>query len=145
MVFYLPEARARVVDYLDLNAVDAFISMTYQKYQENFGKYFGNLIRQTFYDEPSMHHQDRMWTPDFNAAFQKRYGYSPMKDYPALWYDIGPDTAAARNALFGFRGELFRTNFIKRLNDWCAANHLRFGGHLDQEEPINPPRSTVTS
>ena len=138
MVFYLAEGRARVVDYLDPQAVETYISMTYQKYQDNFGKYFGNLIRQTFYDEPSMHHQDRMWTPGFNAAFEKKYGYSPMKYYPALWYDIGPQTAAARNALFGFRGELFRENFIRRLNDWCAARNLQFGGHLDQEEPVNP-------
>jgi alpha-L-rhamnosidase len=138
MVFYLAEGRARVVDYLDEKAMDAFISMTYEKYQQNFGKYFGNLITQTFYDEPSMHHQDRMWTPGFNAEFQKKYGFSPMKYYPALWYDIGPATAAARNALFGFRGELYHRNFIKKLNDWCAAHHLRFGGHTDQEEPINP-------
>ena len=138
MVFYLPEARARVVDYLDDKAVDAFISMTYAQYEKNFGQYFGSLITQTFYDEPSMHHQDRMWTPEFNARFEQKYGFSPMKYYPALWYDIGPETAAARNALFGFRGELFRTNFIQKLNDWCAARHLRFGGHLDQEEPVNP-------
>jgi hypothetical protein len=138
MVFYLPEGRARVVDYLDPAAMDAFVSMTYGKYEEDFGSYFGNLITQTFYDEPSMHHQDRMWTPRFNEAFQKKFGFSPMKYYPALWYDIGPETAAARNALFGFRGELFRTNFIKKLNDWCAARRLRFGGHLDQEEPVNP-------
>jgi alpha-L-rhamnosidase len=138
MVFYLPEARAHVVDYLDPAAVDAYISLTYQQYEKNFGQYFGNLITQTFYDEPSMHHQDRMWTPGFNAAFQQKYGFPPMKFYPALWYDIGPDTAAARNALFGFRAELWRTNFIQKLNDWCAARHLRFGGHLDQEEPVNP-------
>ena len=138
MAFYLAEGKARVVDYLDPQAMTAFISMTYEKYQENFGTYFGNLIKQTFYDEPSMHHADRMWTPGFNAAFQKRYGYSPMKYYPALWYDIGPETAAARNALFGFRGDLFSENFIKRLDDWCAAHHLQFGGHLDQEEPLNP-------
>lgn len=138
MVFYLPEARGHVVDYLDDKAVDAFMSLTYRQYEKNFGSYFGNLITQTFYDEPSMHHQDRMWTPEFNARFQQQYGFSPMKYYPALWYDIGPQTAAARNALFGFRGELFRTNFIQKLNDWCAARHLRFGGHLDQEEPVNP-------
>ncbi len=138
MVFFLPEARARVVDYLDEKAMDAFLSMTYEKYRENFGTYFGNLITQTFYDEPSMHHQDRMWTPEFNARFRERYGFSPMKYYPALWYDIGPETAAARNALFGFRAELFRKNFIQKLNDWCTAHKLRFGGHLDQEEPINP-------
>ncbi len=138
MAFYLAEGHARVVDYLDEAAMSQFIAMTYQKYQENFGGYFGNLIKQTFYDEPSMHHADRMWTPNFNSYFQKKYGYSPMKYYPALWYDIGPDTAAARNTLFGFRAELFATHFIKRLNDWCADHHLIFGGHLDQEEPLNP-------
>ncbi|HYW45723.1 MAG TPA: glycosyl hydrolase [Bryobacteraceae bacterium] len=138
MVFYLVEGRSRVVDYLDEEAMKAFMSMTYEKYQQNFGTYFGNLIKETFYDEPSMHHADRMWTPTFNATFQKRYGYSPMKYYPALWYDIGPDTAAARNALFGYRAQLFAGNFIKRLDDWCAAHHLQFGGHLDQEEPLNP-------
>jgi hypothetical protein len=138
MAFFLTEGHARVVDYLDPRAMTQFIAMTYDKYQANFGNYFGNLIKQTFYDEPSMHHADRMWTPGFNAAFEKRFGYSPMKYYPALWYDIGPSTAAARNALFGFRGELFAENFIKRLNDWCAAHNLQFGGHLDQEEPLNP-------
>ncbi|HEV2445791.1 MAG TPA: glycosyl hydrolase, partial [Candidatus Sulfopaludibacter sp.] len=138
MAFYLIQSRARVVDYLDEKAMSVFISMTYEKYLKNFGGEFGKLIKQTFYDEPSMHHADRMWTPEFNANFQKQYGYSPMKYYPALWYDIGPQTAAARNALFGFRGELFAHNFIKRLNDWCAAHGLQFGGHLDQEEPLNP-------
>jgi hypothetical protein len=138
MAFYLTEGKARVVDYLDPKAMTAFMSLTYEKYFSHFGSYFGNLITQTFYDEPSMHHADRMWTLGFNAAFEKQYGYSPMKYYPALWYDIGPQTAAARNALFGFRARLFGENFIKRLNDWCAAHGLQFGGHLDQEEPLNP-------
>jgi hypothetical protein len=85
-----------------------------------------------------------MWTPEFNAGFEKRYGYNPMKYYPALWYDIGPNTAAARNALFGYRAALFSENFIKRLNDWCAAHYLQFGGHLDQEEPLNPTPLNAT-
>lgn len=138
MAFYLTEGKSRVVDYLDERAMDAFISLTYEKYQANLGRYFGNLIKETFYDEPALHHADRMWTPTFNVTFLKLHGYSPMKYYPALWYDIGPQTAAARNALWGHRAELFATNFIKRLNDWCAARGLQFGGHLDQEEPVNP-------
>jgi len=138
MAFYLTEGKSRVVDYLDEKAMDAFMSLTYEKYQANLGSYFGNLIKETFYDEPALHHADRMWTPTFNQTFQKRHGYSPMKYYPALWYDIGPQTAAARNALWGHRAELFAENFIKRLNDWCAARGLQFGGHLDQEEPVNP-------
>jgi hypothetical protein len=138
MAFFLTSGKARVVDYLDEKAMDTFVSMTYAKYKSNLGSYFGNLIKETFYDEPAMHHADRMWTPTFNATFQKRYGYSPMKYYPALWYDIGPQTAAARNALWGHRAELFAENFIKRLDDWCRSNGLEFGGHLDQEEPVNP-------
>jgi len=138
MAFYLVEGKVQVVDYLDPKAMTAYMSLTYDRYNQYLGKYFGNLITQTFYDEPSMHHADRMWTPDFNAAFQKRYGYSPMKYYPALWYDIGPQTAAARNALFGFRAALYEENYIKRLDDWCADHHLQFGGHTDQEEPLNP-------
>jgi len=38
----------------------------------------------------------RMWTPEFNKEFQAKYGYSPVKFYPALFGDIGPETAAAR-------------------------------------------------
>ncbi|MGA1984359.1 MAG: glycosyl hydrolase [Acidobacteriaceae bacterium] len=142
MAFYLVEGQATVVDYLDPKAMTAYMSLTYDRYNQYLGKYFGNEITQTFYDEPSMHHADRIWTPDYNAAFQKRYGYSPMKYYPALWYDIGPQTAAARDALFGFRATLYEENYIKRLNDWCADHNLQFGGHTDQEEPANPTSLT---
>ncbi len=138
MAFYLVEGKVQVVDYLDPNAMTAYISLTYDRYNQYLGKYFGNIITQTFYDEPSMHHSDRIWTPNFNAAFQKRYGYSPVKYYPALWYDIGTNTAAARDALFGFRASLYEENYIKRLDDWCTEHNLQFGGHTDQEEPLNP-------
>ena len=95
MAFYLSEGKARVVDYLDETAMNVFISMTYQKYQENFGSYFGNLIKETFYDEPAMHLSNgRMWTPGFNQAFETKCGYSPMKYYPALWYDVGSAAAS---------------------------------------------------
>jgi hypothetical protein len=93
----------------------------------------------TFYDEPCMHMTNgRMWTPGFNAAFQKKYGFSPMKYYPALFYDIGPETAAARNALFGLRAELYAENYIGRVAAWCTAHGIDMSGHQDQEEVRNP-------
>ena len=61
-----------------------------------------------------------------------------MKYYPALWYDIGPETAAARNALFGFRAELYTENFFGRIAAWCEAHGISMSGHVDQEEPRNP-------
>ena len=145
MLFYLDPAflpqsnKGGFVDYLDAGAVDKFIGLTYEPYYAHLKEYFGTSIKMTFYDEPAMHLSDgRMWTPGFNQAFQKKYGYSPMKYYPALWYDIGPETAAARNALFGFRAQLYAENFIGRIAAWCAAHSIDMAGHQDQEEARNP-------
>ena len=80
----------------------------------------------------------RTWTERFNELFQERYGYSPIPLYPALWYDIGEKTAFARNALFGFRTELFSEHYIKTMNDWCNTHGIVLMGHMDQEENINP-------
>ena len=93
---------AGLVDYLDEAAMNAYLSVEPDQFYAHLKEYFGNVINEMFYDEPAMHEVDgRMWTPAFNQNFEKKYGYSPMKYYPALWYDIGPETAAARNALTG--------------------------------------------
>ena len=78
------------------------------------------------------------WTPAFNARFTEKYGSSPALLYPALWYDIGPDTAAARNQMFGLRAELFANGFVKTIAHWCAAHGIALTGHVDQEEVVNP-------
>jgi hypothetical protein len=140
MLFYLdPAVRRGLCDYLDPEAVDGLIELMYQAYYDHLKEYFGSVIKMTFYDEPALHHTNgRHWTPGFNKAFQSRYGFSPMKYYPALWYDIGPETAAARNALFGFRADLYAENFFGRIAAWCEAHGIAMSGHVDQEEPRNP-------
>jgi hypothetical protein len=145
MVFYLNHAAVMkirnpgLVDYLDDTAMDTFIAMTYQKVYDHASEYFGNVIKMSFFDEPSLHWLNgRTWTPLFNQKFQKKFGRSPILYYPALWYDIGPETAAARNALFGLRAQLFAETFVGKINRWCNAHGIRSSGHLDQEEIPNP-------
>jgi hypothetical protein len=129
-----------LVDYLDPDAVRRFIGLTYEKYFEKFPQHFGQTIDSAFYDEPTFHwiQGGRAWTPSFNARFQAKYGEHPARWYPALWMDIGPDTAAARNALFGVRAEMFADGFVKTINDWCRAHKIELTGHVDQEEVVNP-------
>ena len=128
-----------LVDYLDEAAMDAFIALTYQKIYDHAKEYFGNVITMSFYDEPSLHWLNgRTWTPSFNQKFQKKYGRLAVTYYPALWYDIGPETAAARNALFGLRAQLFAESFVGKLTQWCNAHGIRSSGHMDQEEIPNP-------
>lgn len=126
-------------DYLDPEAVRVYIDLLYGSHYERLGKYFGTVLRIVQYDEPAMHVANgRMWTPRFNESFRREHGYDPMKYYPALWYDIGPDTAAVRNALWGHRAKLFSDSYIRQVDAWCSKHGLLYGGHLDQEEVANP-------
>ena len=145
MAFYLNDdfrpasVKGGSVDYLDRDAVSKYIAINFEPYYTHLKEFFGTVIKRTFYDEPSMSYVDgRLWTPNFNQEFQKKYGCSPMTNYPALWYDIGPDTAAARNALFGFRTELYASNYIGQVAAWCAQHGVKMTGHQDQEELRNP-------
>lgn len=127
------------VDYLDPDAVRLFVEDTHQRYYDRFPEAFGKVITETFCDEPTLYRaQGRIWTERFNERFEAAYGFSPEALYPALWYDIGPETAAARNHLFGLRAQLYAEGFMKTIHEWAAAHGIRSTGHQDQEEVLNP-------
>lgn len=127
------------VDYLSPDAVKLFIKETHESYYKHFPEAFGKTITTTFFDEPTMYRAGgRIWTNDFNDKFIKQYGFSPELLYPALWYNIGEDTAAARNYLFGFRSQLYAEGFMKTIQEWSEEHNIQSTGHQDQEEILNP-------
>ena len=127
------------VDYLDPEAVSRFIQMTHQAYYDRFKDFFGTTIDGTFFDETTMYRaQGRVWSDEYNQKFQAEHGFDPAPYYPALWFDIGPETQAARNYLFGFRTQLYAAGFAKTVQEWCASRGITVTGHQDQEEVINP-------
>ena len=134
------DEKRELVDYLDPARVALFVDLTYGAYFRAFPEHFGTTIDSAFYDEPTLYRVEgaRNWTEQFNDKFCAAHGYSPVLLYPVLWHDIGPETAAARNALFGFRAELFSRGFVRTLNDWSEAHGLCLTGHVDQEEVVNP-------
>lgn len=127
-----------IVDYLDPEACQLFVEMTHQAYYDRFKEYFGTTIDGTFFDEPTIYHEGgRVWTGNFNDKFTDKHGFDPAPLYPALWYDIGPETEAARNYLFGFRAELYAKGFTKVIQDWATKHGISATGHQDQEEVVN--------
>ncbi|MGB2806214.1 MAG: glycosyl hydrolase [Sedimentisphaerales bacterium] len=139
MVFLCVKDGYPSCDYLDPPAVEKFVEITHQAYYDRFREHFGTTIDSTFHDEPTLYRAGgRTWTHMFNEKFEARYGFDPRPYYPALWYDIGPRTAAARNYLFGFRSELYALGFPKVIQDWCDKHEIEATGHQDQEEVINP-------
>ena len=139
MYFTLVEDVDPIVDYLDPEAVKDFVSMTHQAYFERFHASFGKTLVRSFFDEPTMYRaKGRIWTGKFNEEFRKRYGYYPNLLYPALWYNIGSETEADRNLLFGLRTELYALGFTKVVSEWSVGHMLQATGHQDQEEVVNP-------
>jgi len=134
------DGQRNLVDYLEPQSVRVFVELTYATYQRAMPEHFGTTIDSAFYDEPMFYTpaDGRAWTPRFNEYFEKRFGYDPVPLYPAMFMDIGPDTASARNALFGFRSTLFSEGFVKTITDWLEPYGMPLTGHLDEEEVVNP-------
>lgn len=132
--------RKFLVDYLDPQAVKKFMGLTFDRFYERFPAHFGSTIQMTFYDDLSVYQapDDLIWTPSFNDAFQKRFGRSPEALYPALWEDIGTETAAARASLYGMRNELFAAGYPRMVEEWCAKRGLRGSGHPAGAYDPNP-------
>ena len=135
------------LDYLNPEAVDKWISLTYQRFYDAFPTHFGTTIKSSFYDDISLYQASpdvwggndrRCWTDGYNAKFKKKFGISPVEYYPAMWYDIGPATAAARSMLFGFRAELLSEVFVKQVAAWCAAHKIDASGHPAGDYEVSP-------
>ncbi|MDD3107821.1 MAG: glycosyl hydrolase [Alistipes sp.] len=127
------------MDYLSREAAEAYIAMTHEAYFRRMPQLFGKTITSTFFDEPTLYRaQARCWTPSFNERFAQRFGTEPDLYYPALWYDIGSETTAARNALFSLRAELYAEAYPKAVSAWSKAHGIEATGHQDNEEIENP-------
>jgi hypothetical protein len=131
VMLFLCVTEGKVVDYLDPDAVERFISLTYEEYAKRFGPFFGDTITMSFFDDLALVYTSggRTWATAFNTKFQAKQGSDPALLYPALWYDIGPDTEAARVALLGMRAELMAEGFVRTVQKWCSAHGIQVSGH----------------
>ncbi|MEI7935430.1 MAG: glycosyl hydrolase [Verrucomicrobiota bacterium] len=129
MLFTCVATGNQLVDFMSPEAVDKLITLTYGEYFKRFPEHFGSTIHRNFFDDVGFHGKARPWTTAFNEKFQKQYGVSPVPLYPALWRDIGPDTEAARVALFAFRAELLAEGYPGRVGAWCRAHGIQSEGH----------------
>lgn len=120
---------AHLVDYMQPEAVARLLEMTYGEYDKRFNRYFGNVITKTFFDDVGFVHLENTWTTAISDIFREKYGKNPALYYPALFYDIGPETGAARVAFFDIRSELMAEGYVKQVSEWAGKRHLSSMGH----------------
>lgn len=138
MSFTLEYGISRLVDYMQPEAVEKFIALTYNRYADRFGDYFGNTIRYTFFDDVGFHPHERMWTESIAGIFPQRTGRDMLTALPALWTDIGPDTDAVKVAFFDIRSELMAEGYVRMVAEWSASHGLQSMGHPPGNYEPNP-------
>lgn len=138
MIFYCSGNGDKLVDYMNPVSVKKYIPLTYGKYENHFSKYFGNTIRQIFYDDVGYVALERGWTGELNSKFREKTGKDPALFYPALWGDIGPETSAARVAFYDSRAELLAEGYPRLVGEWCEKNGLLSSGHPPGNYKIQP-------
>lgn len=119
----------RATNYLDPEAAKWFVDKVYERHAKEVGKYFGNTLFQTFFDDVGIFDEELTWTSKFNEKFKKLYGKNPALYYPGLWENIGHETDAARIAMFDTRAELLADGFPKVITDWGVKNNIQVSGH----------------
>lgn len=130
------------VDLLNPAATQRFIEVTHAAYARLAGEYFGNTIRFTFTDEPSVsmpRPPDSIpWFADIDALYTRSGGNRLYDDLPKLFTvptdNLAPDLAMARIALYDALSDRFRNAYFTKLRDWCRSRGLASSGHLGGED-----------
>lgn len=127
-----------MVDYMDTLAVRHLLKLTYERYADKLGEYFGEVIKTVFFDDVGFFQYERGWTGAFNEKFAELNGFDPKPWYPALWYNIGPETEAVRHAFFKTRAELLSDGFMKLVGEWSEKHGLKDTGHPPGNYRVSP-------
>ena len=129
-------------DVLNEKAVDSFIALTYEKYYSRFGKYFGNVIKGVFTDEPSpgyatLYHKTRgsLLELTYWSGLEEEYHQHTNRDFrkdveahlhgvtpPNLWADY-----------FYLLGKRFKSTYLDKISTWCKQHNVVLTGHLMDE------------
>lgn len=118
-------------NFMSYDASMDFISLTYKRFTDRYKDYIGDVVKMTFYDDLQYKVLNRrMWEYSLNEVFEERYGFDPAPYYPALWEDIGEDTAHYKALFMDCRAHMFAEGFFKAVGDFTKRNGLICTGHV---------------
>ncbi len=128
------EDRPPAADLLNPAAVEAFIRLSYGRFQENFADAFGETICAIFTDEPSALSKGAPkgvmpGTTGILAHVNFALGYDFTPHLPALWFDDEPDAARHRAAYLHAVDLRLQKTYYAPLSKWCADHAVALTGH----------------
>jgi hypothetical protein len=121
-------------DILNPEAVASFIDLVYERYANEFGKYFGSTIPGIFTDEPSplgrgseegLVPGNAKLLPQINRILG--YDFTPF--FADLWYEDSPESQKHRIDYYNAINTVLEENYYKPLGNWCLEHGISLMGH----------------
>lgn len=122
------------VDIFNPLATDAFVSIVYEEYKRRFGDRFGGTIKGIFSDEPQ--YGKYCYSEYINKRFKEKFGYD-LLDFIYLLNMPGEAGNVFRQDFYEVVCELYKDNYVEKINQWCRENGLLFTGHFPEEDGIS--------
>lgn len=143
LLYFLEKEIDYYIDALNPESTREFLNETHEKYKKAVGKDFGTTVPGFYTDEPAMHYfrvgmQNQIipWTSKMFKIFRERRGYDLKPYLPALFLNMGKDTAKIRYDFWKTLTEQYSESYYQQIREWCEENNVLFTGHLLGEEWI---------
>ncbi len=120
------------VDILCPHVVDLFIEDTHEQYYKRFSRYFGNVIRGFFTDEPQYYRYGTPTSWCMEEEYFKKYG-EELKDGLFHLFGSEPDDYRFRVRYYKLMNERYTEVYYKKLYDWCEGHGCLLTGHTCEE------------
>lgn len=141
-------SKERYVDLLSRKSAASFMKHTHEEYRRRLGKYFGNVVKGFFVDEPGFYnnfllYEDRddrhtiPWTEEFASYFHQRNGYAVEQILPYLWEGGCAQAPRARADYYAALAGMYKENFLEPIKKFCEAYGMQSIGHVHTEEFIS--------
>lgn len=133
-------ATSRLVNFLDSDAVNRFITAGYEPFHRELGKYFGSTITYFFFDQPhenfyrwSQHHGDLRSAIPFHSDLPGRIRSQWPADYGEVLLSLLEGDAqidrARRARFYDFFSKHSMETFLGPLHEWTTARNVKLSGH----------------
>lgn len=134
-------------DLLNPEAVACFLRHTHDQYYAHLKEHFGQTVVAMFTDEPMLLGRGARRGPDpwpFTRGFlddlQAHWDDDVRRWLPALWLDLGPRTAAFREAYTRALHERLERVFYGAQSAWCRAHGIALTGHPAESNDLRSLR-----
>jgi hypothetical protein len=133
------------VDTLNPKAIQEFAHVTYDRYRDKVGRYFGTVSPGMFTDEPQYASETVLrfakekedvilpWTDDFPRTFKETFGGDILAKLPEIVWNLPGGVSRTRFEYHDHVAERFVSAFCDTLGKWCGEQGIYFTGHVMSE------------